>query len=639
MGQCLSRQTRRTDRPTGDLVLSSVMADPVYSDPCIQHAEHVGNTHNIQQRKDHNDRFLVVAIDFGTTYTGYAFSFRHEYQRDRLKISTNIWTHNVGLSEKAPTAILLNKNQEVVSFGYDALNDYAELTEAKKQSKFFLFHRFKMNLYTDERLKSNTMLSDIRGKHLPAIVVFSAVIGYLKDHAIQRISGIDNQLNLEGKHIHWVLTIPAIWHDKAKQFMRKAAEQAGIETDRLTLALEPEAASLYCRYVPVYDSAAANSQSQEDLTRLAPGNSFNNFRPGSNYIILDLGGGTVDITFHTVRADGALQELHQPTGGYWGGTLVDQEFSDIVRRILGDETMMRAHVEYPQEMVEFMSEFEVKKRMFKCGQATPIQIKIPTCLTDLYTEMNGTSLSEGLANHELKDKLSVKRDKLVLTAELFESLFASSLSHIIGHLIQLLNSESLKCIDTILLVGGYSESPVVKENISRVFPNIRVINPTDASSAVLKGAVLFGHDPYAIASRVCKNTYGVAMQVPFNPNIHFKEECRIIDGLVYDVFDVHLRAGDTASVGAEVIEKSYYVSKGAAYGILDIYMTSHVSPVSVTEPGCTRLGTVTIQVENVNNESDTKIAVSLVYHGTELDVEAREVASGKITKTTVDFLG
>ncbi|XP_033749379.1 heat shock 70 kDa protein 12A-like [Pecten maximus] len=628
MGNCLSRQDQGTDHTTGELALTTIVPDPTPTVP------------NTQQQKDHNDRFLVVAIDFGTTYTGYAFSFRHEYARDRLKISTNMWTHNVGLSEKAPTAVLLNKNQQVVSFGYEALRDYAELTEAKKQATFFFFHRFKMNLYTDERLRANTMLADIRGKHVPAIVVFSAVIRYLREHAIDRIRGIDNQLCLDGKHVHWVLTVPAIWHDKAKQFMRKAAEQAGIEADRLTLALEPEAASLYCRYVPVYDSNAI-SRSCEDLTQPVADRSdnFNYFGPGTSYMILDLGGGTVDLTFHTVRQDGTLQELHPPSGGYWGGTLVDSEFSNLIISALGEAVMMRAHVEYPEEMIEFMSEFEVKKRMFKCSQTVAVQIKIPACLVDLYSDVHGISLAEGLAQHELKGKLSLKRDKLVLTAELVESLFAPSLSHIVGHLIQLLHSEPINRIDTILLVGGYSESPVVKDNISRMFPHIRVINPPDASSAILKGAVLFGHEPYAIASRVCRNTYGIAMQIPYNPEKHSNETCRIFDGMVDDVFDVHLRAGDTAAVGAKVAERDYFIREGTIYGVLDIYVTSNRSPEFVTEAGCTKLGTVTIQTENENKDRSTKIAVRLVYHGTELDVEAREVASGKITKITVDFLG
>ncbi|XP_060068866.1 heat shock 70 kDa protein 12B-like [Ylistrum balloti] len=623
MGNCLSIGEGRRET-SNELVLSSVLTPSTDPVPDTQHPE------------DHIDRFLVVAIDFGTTYTGYAFSFRHEYLRDRLKISTNMWTNTVGLSEKAPTAVLLDKYHRVVSFGYDALRDYAEITEAGNQSKCFLFHRFKMNLYTDE-LRHNTMLADVRGKHIPAIVVFSAVIGYLRNHAIERIKGIDNQLSLEGKHVQWVVTIPAIWHDKAKQFMRKAAEMAGIEANRLTLALEPEAASLYCRYVPAYEHGTT-SQSCEDLTRLGTSNAdhFNNFGPGTKYIILDLGGGTVDVTFHIIREDGSLQELHQPSGGYWGGTLVDSEFSKLILRVLGDSVMMRAHIEYPQEMLEFMSEFEVKKRTFRCGQTNGVLIKIPTCLVDLYTEVHQTNLAEGLAKSELKDQLSMKRDKIVVTAELFESLFAPSLSHIVGHLIKMV---PMTGIDTILMVGGYSESKIIKDKIRQVFPQIRVINPTDASLAVLKGAVLFGHEPNAIASRVCRNTYGIAMQVPFNPEQHSQETCRIVNDMVDDIFDVHLRVGETAAIGANITEKVYSVLPRSKYAILDVYMSSQQTPQFVTDTGCTKLGTATIEIDSISKETSTKITVRLVYRGTELDVEAREVTSGKITKTTVDFLG
>lgn len=36
-------------------------------------------------------RLLVAAVDFGTTFSGYAFSFGHEFKSDPLKIQTNHW--------------------------------------------------------------------------------------------------------------------------------------------------------------------------------------------------------------------------------------------------------------------------------------------------------------------------------------------------------------------------------------------------------------------------------------------------------------------------------------------------------------------------------------------------------------------
>ena len=54
--------------------------------------------------------------------------------------------------------------------------------------------------------------------------------------------------------------------------------QAGISTDRLSLALEPEAASLFCKYVPT-----------EKVTG-ARGASISCFSPGKKYLVLDAGG-------------------------------------------------------------------------------------------------------------------------------------------------------------------------------------------------------------------------------------------------------------------------------------------------------------------------------------------------------------
>ena len=32
------------------------------------------------------DKLVVAAIDFGTTYSGYAFSFKHDYEKERTKV-------------------------------------------------------------------------------------------------------------------------------------------------------------------------------------------------------------------------------------------------------------------------------------------------------------------------------------------------------------------------------------------------------------------------------------------------------------------------------------------------------------------------------------------------------------------------
>ena len=68
-------------------------------------------------------------------------------------------------------------------------------------------------------------LKDITGKQTPAIDVFGLAIKALVDHLLKMLE--KQGTGVEMKEILWVLTVPAIWSDSAKQFMRKSAERVG----------------------------------------------------------------------------------------------------------------------------------------------------------------------------------------------------------------------------------------------------------------------------------------------------------------------------------------------------------------------------------------------------------------------------
>lgn len=96
------------------------------------------------------DKFVVAAIDFGTTYSGYAFSLKSDFQKDPTqKIVLNMWGGGKILSHKAPTCILFNKDEKFDSFGYEAEEKYAELAleKGKDFNDCFFFEKFKMKLH------------------------------------------------------------------------------------------------------------------------------------------------------------------------------------------------------------------------------------------------------------------------------------------------------------------------------------------------------------------------------------------------------------------------------------------------------------------------------------------------------------
>ncbi|XP_076117727.1 heat shock 70 kDa protein 12A-like isoform X2 [Mytilus galloprovincialis] len=157
MGNCFSKSHEETDcdinvscynDPSDVYVTIDDNAVNNYHDNI---AEPVNTDENsIYDQLFSNNHILVAAIDFGTSYSGYAFSFRHEYQRDQLKISTNLWAHNSGLSPKAPSAVLIGPDRQVEAFGYEAHSKYNELIESGYETNHLYFEKFKMILYTVE---------------------------------------------------------------------------------------------------------------------------------------------------------------------------------------------------------------------------------------------------------------------------------------------------------------------------------------------------------------------------------------------------------------------------------------------------------------------------------------------------------
>ena len=73
-------------------------------------------------------------------------------------------------------------------------------------------------------------------------------------------------------------------------------------------------------------------------------------------MVVDAGGGTVDITIHKMRTDGTLIEIHKPSGGHWGSTTVNAEFEKLLEALLGDKF---AAVHNTDAWFDVMDRFEV----------------------------------------------------------------------------------------------------------------------------------------------------------------------------------------------------------------------------------------------------------------------------------------
>jgi molecular chaperone DnaK (HSP70) len=146
---------------------------------------------------------------------------------------------------------------------------------------------------------------------VPLLHLISVTLKFIGDSVLEEINR-STTMPLPAERIRWIMTVPAIWDNAAKQIMFEAAEKAGLTNpakDNISVALEPgkyffssnrhlkiitEAASIYCSL-------------QLKL----------NLPVETKYILVDSGGGTIDITCHEVLNEG-LREILPASGGDWG---------------------------------------------------------------------------------------------------------------------------------------------------------------------------------------------------------------------------------------------------------------------------------------------------------------------------------
>ncbi|XP_069129998.1 heat shock 70 kDa protein 12A-like [Argopecten irradians] len=575
---------------------------------------------------------IVAAIDFGTTYSGYAFSTYNDFERDPLNISTCSWPNAYGQSPKNSTSVLFDDEGNFHSFGYPAEKKYAQLALVGNHKKWKFFKRFKMELYRTQKLNRHLTITDDNGNKMSAMDVIAAVIRYLKEHAKKTCFAAVT--NLEESDILWVLTVPAIWSDDAKQFMREAAKKAGIQRERLLIVLESEVASIY--------------EKQNALQKSGDG-SLQRLPPGTRYLVLDAGGGTVDISIQEVQENDKLKSISCACGGDWGGTKVDEAFFGFLAEIIGKPALQDFISCHNLEFLELSQDLEMKKRGVEYKESdSSVFFTIPYSMNECCKKFNdGRTIANVIeSSDEFNTRVSVVAgNKLKVDDALAKSWFRGSVTRITEQLEEIIRNPNMKGIKAILMVGGFSESELLKEaivNITQVKENqIDIIRPKDASLAVLKGAVMYGHKPI-IQSRILRYTYGVDTTVLYKEGVHKRsKQYKTKSGEVRckDIFDIHAVKGNTVVIGEPQKKMTYEISEADSTGMdFPVFRSTESDPLYVTDPSCERIGTLSVEMPDISRGLNRSVELKITFWDTELKVTAIDPESKESFEAAIDCL-
>ncbi|ORZ22829.1 hypothetical protein BCR41DRAFT_349741 [Lobosporangium transversale] len=535
---------------------------------------------------------LLVAIDFGTTFSGVAYAFKSN--GDVLEMTT--WPHQANLYGKVPTVSAYSKeNDKMHSWGYAA--KAAMLTPNGRNLD--LLQKFKLFLDND------------LAPYLPplprTITPQQAISDYLRamhTHAINEITkNSAGGVVFDQSHIQYCLTVPAMWTDAAKGVMRQTAIQAGLiqpqdPSHRLLLVSEPEAAAMYCE------------RKCEQF----------NLRHGDRFMICDAGGGTVDlIVFQVDYSSGTrtLTEVTRGSGASCGSGFLDENFSMLVRQKLQRYDLQ------PKAWAQIMEEFVFMHKPQFDGDE------------DSFITMPATVANVVDLDMRLEDGL------LAISAqEMRELVFDPVVNQVLG-LIDGQLFQSQQC-SAIFLVGGFGSSPYLHKRVQQEFENrVPLIRyPPRPDLAVVRGAVYHGLTHQPVQARVARRWYGVDTTRPYKAGDPVEKKY-MQDGKyrVRDGFSVFVRPGQSIAVD-ECISKKYITHKYPEPLSSPLYVyNGENQPEFVDSPGVQKLCDFTIPLPHMPGAAPgTPVIFTLkLYFGrTELKAEA-EFQSGEVISTLCQF--
>jgi hypothetical protein len=307
---------------------------------------------------------------------------------------------------------------------------------------------------------------------------------------------------------------------------------------------------------------------------------------------------------------------------------------DFLENLFGHDVWSEFIKENPEDLLEIKRKFEAKKTGLTT-QPTKATIPFPSTLFKTYIEKRQVkSIQEGIEKSRYSQTVKVAKEKLRFNPEIMKQFFKQTTDSIIAHVKDILvkNKRQRGVIGTILMVGGFSDSPLLYERVKSEFPKLNVICPSDAVAAVLKGAVMYGHNPELISERICPRTYGITVNVPFDDRKHPRRLKTFSKGrnVCTDVFKVIVRLGEPLIVGKSNFEVLCAPNQEFdSEANVEVYESSNENPMYTIDKDVKLLGVLTVPMPDIDGGKHRRIKIDIHFGYTELFVTASEEGTNR----------
>ena len=176
--------------------------------------------------------------------------------------------------------------------------------------------------------------------------------------------------------------------------------------------------------------------------------------------------------------------------------------------------------------------------------------------------------------------------------------------------------------------------------------SVSVQRPQKCHLAVLRGAVLYGHNENILVSRVVRMTYGIGVSkqcLPLLDSSYPKEQMFKIGGTMYvtGVFEPHVVRGQEVKIDEWIAVNEYFpLERDQKEIVVHIFSSERKEPKMIDDHGCTCIGKCEISLTDGNGKvrfNSGSIEVSFMFGRTELLIRAKDTATGNEVFETLNF--
>ncbi|UZO18631.1 uncharacterized protein OCT59_009943 [Rhizophagus irregularis] len=385
------------------------------------------------ERRDKNVHDIRVVVGLGT-----GFSYRHTASANQEVCTNTEWS---GYSSRFKTNTVLQYDDN-----FEKVTEWGKLAFAKKAER--------KNMDKDEpksvglfklHLGSFGKLDDDLKPKIP-VDYKKAIADYLREMGKlikTKISEHWPDVNFY-ENVLLIISVPADYSKKELAIMRECSLEAELirkeNIEYLQFTTEPEAAAIYCMKKCLNEHSLAST--------------------GTTFMIVDCGGGTVDLTTRKLVGEDQLSEVTERIGDYCGSSFIDEAFLKHLGSIVGNSTIDKLRDKKSKSLQYMVHHFCRRAKFRFTGKDTDFQYDLDV--------KEVIRVLKKIVNNETKKLMEDNNWLIEIDFETIKSMF----DPLVNRILKMIEIQLENCRDEcsiMFLVGGFGQSEYLRNRIEEKF--------------------------------------------------------------------------------------------------------------------------------------------------------------------------